>query len=133
MARPPVGPATILVVDDDAAMRMIVSLTLKLFGYTVLLAEDGETALRLARDHPEIRVVVLDVVMSGLAGKELAGHLKSSLPEAAILFCSGHPASALGRYGVDVEAGNFVQKPCQAEELRRKIEELLASRPASAT
>jgi len=116
---------TVLVIDDDAAMRMIVSLSLKLYGYLVLTAGSGDEALRLARDHPEVRMVILDVVMSGLAGEELAAQLKNSLPSAPILYCSGHPASALARYGVDATIANFLQKPCRAEELQQKIEELM--------
>ena len=121
------GSATVLVVDDDPAMRTIVSLSLKLYSYVVLVAGSGEEALRVARDHPEIRVIILDVVMSGLAGTELAAQLKTSLPGAAILFCSGHPASALARYGVEANPANFLQKPCRALELQQKIEELMAT------
>lgn len=120
---------TILVVDDDPAMRMIVSLSLRLYGYEVLVAASGEEAVALTRKHHEIRVVVLDVVMTGLAGVELATELETSLPGVAVLYCSGHPASALSRYGVDATAGNFLQKPCRAPDLREKIEELLAMCP----
>ena len=119
-------PHTILVVDDDAAMRMILGMTLKGFGFLALLAEDGEQALETARDHPEIRVVLLDVVMRGLAGKELADQLQIHLPNAAILYCSGHPAASLARYGVDATSVNFLQKPCRGPDLQEKIEELLA-------
>ena len=119
--------ATVLVIDDDPAMRMIVSLSLKLCGYVVLVAGNGEEALAAARVHPDIRVVVLDVVMSGLAGKELAEQLAKVLPGMAILFCSGHPASALARYGIDANSANFLQKPCRAPELEQKIEELMAA------
>jgi CheY-like chemotaxis protein len=119
--------ATILIIDDDPAMRTIVSLSLKLYGHLVFVAGSGDEALRLAREHPEIQAVVLDVVMPGLAGKELAAQLKISLPDAAILFCSGHPASALARYGVDANSDNFLQKPCRAPDLQQKIEDLLAT------
>jgi CheY-like chemotaxis protein len=123
----PAGSLTVLVVDDDPAMCMIVSLSLKLYGYLVFVAGGGEEALQLARDHPEIRVVILDVVMPGLAGKELAARLKHSLPQAQVLFCSGHPASALARYGVEANHANFLQKPCRAPELHQKIEDLMAT------
>ena len=118
---------SILVVDDDPSMRTILSFSLKLFGYVVLMAGNGDEALTVALEHPEIRLIMLDVVMSGLSGKELAEQLKAALPRAAILFCSGHPASAMVRYDIDVSAGNFLQKPCQPPELQRKIEELLAT------
>jgi two-component system cell cycle sensor histidine kinase/response regulator CckA len=121
------GSATVLVIDDDSAMRTIVGLSLKLYGYIVLAAGDGEEALRQAREHPEIRVIILDVVMSGLSGKELAGQLQSALPGVAILFCSGHPSSALSRYGVDATDDNFIQKPCRAPDLQQKIEDLIGA------
>jgi CheY-like chemotaxis protein len=121
------GSATILVVDDDPSMRTILSLSLRLFGYVTLAAGEGEAALAIAREHPEIRLVILDVIMSGLSGKELAEQLKASLPKASILFCSGHPASALARYDIDVSSANFMQKPCRPPELQQKLQELLAS------
>ena len=120
------GPATILVVDDDPSMRTILDLSLRLFGYVTLAAGEGEAALAIAREHPEIRLVILDLVMSGLSGKALAERLKASLPKASILYCSGHPASALARYEIDVSSGNFMQKPCRPPELQQKIQELLA-------
>jgi two-component system cell cycle sensor histidine kinase/response regulator CckA len=118
-------PATILVVDDDPPMRTILSLSLRLFGYITFAAGEGEAALAIAREHPEIRLVILDVVMAGLCGKELAEQLKASLPSASILFCSGHPASALARYDIDVTSANFMQKPCRPPELQQKIQKLL--------
>jgi len=123
------GAATILVVDDDPAMRMILTLTLKLFGYTTLSAEDGESALTIAREHPEIRVILLDVVMCGLSGRELADKLEATLPGSWTLYCSGHPAATLSRYGIDADSINFLQKPCRPAEMQEKIEELLAIGP----
>jgi len=121
-------PPTILVVDDDAAMRMILSLTLRTFGYIGLVAGDGEEALQVTRDHPEIRVILLDVVMPGLSGKELADQLQINLPDAVILFCSGHASEMMSLHGIDLNSVHFLQKPCRPPELQRKIEELLATR-----
>jgi CheY-like chemotaxis protein len=121
-------PQTILVVDDDAAMRMILGMTLRGFGYLTLAAEDGEQALQTARDHPEIRVVLLDVVMRGLTGKELADQLRISLPNAEVVFCSGHPLEMMKLHGLDLDSVHFIQKPCRPPELLQKIEELLLTR-----
>jgi CheY-like chemotaxis protein len=121
-------PQTILVVDDDAAMRMILGLTLKGFGYVALIAEDGEQALQAAREHPEIRIILLDVVMRGLSGKELADQLQIDLPDASIVFCSGHAPEMMRLHGLDPNAVHFLQKPCRPPELRQKIEELLSIR-----
>jgi DNA-binding response OmpR family regulator len=93
-----------------------------------LAAEDGEQAWQTARDHPEIGVVLLDVVMRGLSGKELADQLSIDLPNVAILFCSGHPPEMMKLHGLDPDAVHFIQKPCPPPELHRKIEELLSTR-----
>lgn len=126
-ALPVASQATILVVDDDPAMRTILSFSLKAFGYLVLVAGDGNEALEITRAHPEIRLVMLDVVMSGLSGKTLAEQLKANLPRSSILFCSGHPAAAMSRYDIDLRFEHFLQKPCRPPELKSKLEEMLPS------
>lgn len=118
---------TILIVDDDAAMRMILSYTLKGFGYHTLVATDGEEALQVARNQPQIRMIILDVVMTGLSGRKLADQLQIDLPKAVILFCSGHPSETMRLHGIDLNSAHFMQKPCRPPELQRKVEELLAS------
>lgn len=122
---PAASQATILVVDDDPAMRTILSFSLKAFGYLVLAAGDGDEALEITRDHSEIRLIMLDVVMSGLSGKALAGQLKTSLPQSSILFCSGHPAATMSLHDIDLRVEHFLQKPCRPPELKRKLEEML--------
>ena len=124
---PAAPPQTILVIDDDPAMRTILGFSITALGYIVLAAGDGEAALQIARDHPEIRLIMLDVVMSGLSGRELADQLKIQLPESAVLFCSGHPASVMSRYNIDLQLEHFLQKPCRPLDIRQKIEELLAT------
>jgi two-component system cell cycle sensor histidine kinase/response regulator CckA len=124
-ALPAAGQATILVVDDDPAMRTILSFSLKAFGYLVLIAGDGNEALEITRAHPEIRLIMLDVVMSGLSGKMLAEQLKANLPQSSILFCSGHPAAAMSRHDIDLRFEHFLQKPCRPPELKSKLEEML--------
>lgn len=124
-ALPAASQATILVVDDDPAMRTILSFSLKAFGYLVLIAGDGNEALEITRAHPEIRLVMLDVVMSGLSGKMLAEQLKANLPQSSILFCSGHPAAAMSRHDIDLRFEHFLQKPCRPPELKSKLEEML--------
>lgn len=124
-ALPVTSQATILVVDDDPAMRTILSFSLKAFGYLVLMAEGGDEALEITRAHPEIRLVMLDVVMSGLSGKTLAEQLKANLPRSSILYCSGHPAASMSRHDIDLRFEHFLQKPCRPPELRSKLEEML--------
>jgi CheY-like chemotaxis protein len=119
-------PTTILVIDDDFAMRTILRMSLTSLGYLVLSASDGEEALQVARDHPEIRLIMLDVVMPGLSGKKLAEQLRTHLPKAPVLFCSGHPASAMASYNINLR-DHFLQKPCRAPELKEKFEALLSA------
>lgn len=127
-APPATEPATILVVDDDLLIRTMLNFYLAAFGYRVLLASDGEAAVQVARDHPEIRLAILDVVMSGLCGQKLAEELTVALPGVAVLFSSGHPAAAMSRLGIDLPSAHFLQKPCPPPELKRKLEEMLATR-----
>jgi CheY-like chemotaxis protein len=73
-APPATELATILVVDDDTLIRTMLDFYLTTFGYRVLPASDGDSAVQIARDHPEIRLAILDVVMSGLCGQSWPGN-----------------------------------------------------------
>jgi DNA-binding response OmpR family regulator len=126
-APPASRPATILVADDEAPIRILLDFYLTTIGYRVLLASDGESAVQIARENPEIRLAILDVVMSGLCGQKLAEELTVALPTVAVLFSSGHPAAAMSRYGIDLRSAQFLEKPCSPPELKRKLEEMLAS------
>jgi FixJ family two-component response regulator len=64
--------------------------------------------------------------MCGLSGRELADQLEAIVPTSWILFCSGHPAATLTRYGINANSVNFLQKPCRPPVLQEKIEQLLA-------
>jgi DNA-binding response OmpR family regulator len=119
--------AAILVVDDDPAMRMLFERYLTAFGYTPLLAADGEEALRVARLTPKIRLIILDLVMTGVSGRALSEQLTAVLPEAAVIFCSGHPASELVRLGIDIKGAQFMQKPCRPLDLQQRVREMLAA------
>ena len=125
---PTAESATILVIDDDLAMRTLLGLTLEGMGYLVLVAADGEAALEIAREHPEIRLLLLDVVMTGLSGKELVEQLQASLRDCSVLFISGHPASVMATHGIDLGVNHFLQKPCSPVQLQQKIDELLVAR-----
>lgn len=120
--------AIILMVDDDASLRMLFERYLTAFGYTPLFAQDGEEALRIAGETPGIRIIILDLVMPGLSGRELARQLAELLPAAALLVCSGHPANALDRLGLRIDGAQFLQKPCRPPELKQRLSEMLADR-----
>ena len=120
--------ATILVVDDDDALRMMFERYLTAFGYTPLLARDGNEALQIAGSTPEIGLIILDLVMPGICGRALAEQLTAMLPDAAVVFCSGHPASALVRLGIDIKGAHFMQKPCRPVELQQRLSQMLLAR-----
>jgi CheY-like chemotaxis protein len=120
--------ATILMVDDDASMRMLFERYLVAFGYSPLLAAEGEEALRIARVTPGIRLIILDLVMPGLSGQKLADQLAALLPEARLLVCSGHPENALARLGLQIKGAEFMQKPCRPPALQQRLSEMLAAR-----
>lgn len=117
---------SILVIDDDAAMRSLFEIYLSSYGYGVLLAPDGEEAMRLAAGRTDIGVIMMDVVMPGLSGQPLVDAAKAAVPGVRFLFCSGHPTKILSTYGIDLRAGRFLQKPCRPADLKLQLELLLA-------
>ena len=119
--------AAVLVVDDDSATRVLYEIYLRSFGYVVLLARDGDEALRVAAGRSDIRIMIMDVVMPGLSGQRLVDAAKIALPGVRILFCSGHPAKVLTGYGIDPAVEHFLQKPCRPADFKRKMDELSAS------
>ena len=120
--------ATILMIDDDAAMRMLFERYLTAFGYNPIVARDGDEALRIASETPEIQLVILDLVMPGLSAPKLVEALAALLPDAQILVCSGHPENALPRLGIEMKMTAFMQKPCRPLELKQRLSEMLTAR-----
>ena len=101
-------------------------------GYRVLTAGDGVQALRLAEAHEgPIHLLLTDVVMPRMSGKELADKLRLGRPELRVLFTSGYTDDAVVRHGVLAEGIHFLSKPFETEALARKVREVLeaAERP----
>jgi PAS domain S-box-containing protein len=121
----PRGSEVVLVVEDSDPLRAFGREVLELQGYTVLDAPNGLAALEMAVSHEErIDLLVSDVVLPGMNGRELAGRLTSQRPLLKVLFTSGHPAEVLERYGI--EAGDsYLQKPFTLDSLARKVREVL--------
>jgi len=133
-ARPAPGPTprgweTVLLVDDEDAVRGVVREALRLSGYEVLEARGGAQAVELARAHQAaIHLVLTDVVMPGLGGPETARRVLALHPEARVLFLSGHPR-------VDGDPGRdapLLQKPVSPDALARRVREVLDAAPAEA-
>jgi PAS domain S-box-containing protein len=125
----PIGTETILVVEDDRQVRSILRRVLIKAGYSILLAENGAEALVLfaAHDGP-IHLVVTDVVMPKMSGKELATQLAKQHPELKVLYMSGFTDDALGHHGVLQPGTPFIAKPFTAEQLKTKVRHVLDGR-----
>jgi two-component system cell cycle sensor histidine kinase/response regulator CckA len=120
------GTETVLLVEDEEALRRAAAEFLGLRGYRVLQAKDGVEALSVARNHGEtIHIVVTDVVMPHMSGGELAGKLETLRSEIRILFVSGYAGqTVLDHKVVDVE-NNFLQKPFTLKQLAGKVRGIL--------
>jgi two-component system cell cycle sensor histidine kinase/response regulator CckA len=126
------GSETILLVEDEDAVRRASAEFLSLHGYTVLEARDGLDALAVAKDYGStIHIVVTDVVMPNIGGGQLARELKSRRPEARVLFVSGYAGKIVMEHkAVNLET-NFLQKPFTLKQLSAKIREALTQAPPS--
>jgi two-component system, cell cycle sensor histidine kinase and response regulator CckA len=124
----PTGVETILVVEDEPAVRRLAVLGLRAQGYTVIEAADGVEALEIAaRLATGIDLVVTDVIMPGLSGPELLSRLAKLAPGARRLLVSGHAESDLLPAGLADGGTNFLPKPFTPERLARKVREVLDS------
>lgn len=120
------GSESILLVEDETAVRIFLEVVLQEAGYHVLVAANGEQALELsARQATPIDLLVTDVVMPGLSGGQVAEALRASRPDIRVLFLSGHTEDALVHHGVRNAKAAFLQKPFTAEAITRKIRNVL--------
>jgi CheY-like chemotaxis protein len=120
------GHETILVVEDEPAVRALTQRILQSAGYRVLTAADGAEALqRLEQLADPLDLLLTDVVMPGMNGRELATRATRLRPEIKVLYATGHTADGLLRRGVLDATSRVVTKPFTARELRRKVRETL--------
>ena len=123
----PRGTETLLVVEDEPAVRHLACGVLEAQGYIVLCASNGQEGLRAVREHKgsPIRLVVTDVIMPLMGGKVMTEWLKTTHPGLKILFTSGYTDDAIAQHGV-LDAGvEFLAKPYTPATLARKVRELL--------
>jgi len=120
------GSETILVVEDEEGVRLLVRRSLETLGYTVLEARNGRDALRVYQEHGGvISLVVTDVVMPEMHGQELATRLKRMQPGLKVIYMSGYPADAIGQFGVVDTDSHFLGKPFTSTALALKVREAL--------
>jgi signal transduction histidine kinase len=124
--RPLIGTETILLVEDEETLRRVGRQMLEMYGYTVLLAENGAAALELAQNHPApIELLMTDILMPKMGGIELAERLSTLRPELKVLYTSGY--NDTGDNLQRIAGARYLQKPYAMEELARTLRELLDS------
>ncbi len=112
--------------EDEATVRKITALLLESLGYRVQEASSGEEALRLAQRSPEkIDLLMTDVPMPGMSGRELAEVLRARYAGLKVLFQSGHTGDTVVRHGVVDTEVTFLQKPFTLDALSKKLREVL--------
>jgi CheY-like chemotaxis protein/anti-sigma regulatory factor (Ser/Thr protein kinase) len=124
----PTGSETVLLVEDDERVRALIASMLKKYGYTVLLASQGDQALEIAaRHHGRIHLLLTDVVMPSMSGRVLSERLMATRPDTKVLYMSGYSDDAILRHGVKGAATHFIQKPFSIDMLAEKVRETIAS------
>ncbi len=125
----PRGTETVLIGEDDAAVRRLEREVLEHFGYRVLEAADGEECLRMFNENREaIRLLLLDVIMPKKNGKEVYDAVRADNPDVRFVFSSGYTADILERKGILEEHLHFISKPVSPTELLKTVRAALDSR-----
>ena len=120
------GHETILVAEDDAALRELSRIVLESFGYTVITAEDGEEAItQFLENRERINLVLLDMVMPKKSGKEICEAIRNVSPKMKILFTSGYTMEIVSNKKLQEGGVDFIQKPYPSNRLLSKVREVL--------
>lgn len=120
------GTETVLLVEDDEPVRRLVHKVLEDCGYRLLDAANGVEALSTCEQSEEpIHLLLTDIVMPGMSGRELANRLAALRPEIKVLFMSGHTDEAIVHHGMLDADTTFIQKPFAPDALARKVRDVL--------
>ena len=129
-AEPMGGRETILLVEDEDGVRELAREVLQGHGYTVIEARDGESALRIVEDRRErLHLLLTDVVMPKMGGRELVRRLLSRHPDVKVLYMSGYPDGALGEDGALEPGAVLLQKPFTPQGMADKVRQVLDRTP----
>jgi hypothetical protein len=113
-------------VEDDLSLGKLVRKVLDKYGYRVLEAANGKKALRVAGERDGlIHLLITDVVMPKMSGREVSDSLQSLRPEVKVLYMSGYTISTVSHYGVLEKEANFIKKPFTPEGLALKVREVM--------
>jgi two-component system, cell cycle sensor histidine kinase and response regulator CckA len=124
------GTETVLVVDDDESVRKLTCEMLQELGYKTLVAETCHDALKQAQEHKQsLHLLITDVVMPLMNGKELAEKILSSNPETKVIFMSGYTGETILRNGIFSSEVAFLQKPFTVDSLAAKVRDVLDAKP----
>ncbi len=120
------GNETILIVDDNASIRQLIIETLKRLGYTCLQAACGKDALNVLRKYSgKVHLLLTDVVMPGMSGRELAQTIRKERSDIKVIFMSGYTENIIAHHGVLEEGINYISKPVTPVTLTQKIRSVL--------
>jgi two-component system cell cycle sensor histidine kinase/response regulator CckA len=123
---PGAGSETILLVEDEEALRQLIQEILEVGGYRVLPGGGPEEALAAAEAHAgPIHLLLTDVVMPLMSGHQVADRIKASRPAVRIMYMSGYTDDAISHHGALEPGTHFLQKPFTADALLRKVREVL--------
>jgi CheY-like chemotaxis protein len=121
-AEVPRGSETIMVVEDDEALREVTVRLLQDGGYRVIQAKDAEQALAMmASSRPEVDLLLTDVIMPGASGAELAQQVKEGHPKLRSLFMSGYTNDLVSRHGMSIHEASLLEKPFTKKALLKKV------------
>ncbi len=118
---------TILVVDDEPEIRKLVSAMLTRNGHLVLIADSGENAIRLFKNHPDTDLLLTDVVAPGMSGPMIADQIAALKPGIRVLFMSGFDSTQVVQRYVVEKGYSLLIKPFTMEQLERKVQTVLSS------
>lgn len=127
------GKGSILLVEDEIALRDANAEFLTSIGYSVMCAASGPEALSMAREAGEIDLVISDVVMPRMNGREFADQLLHVRPATKLLFVSGYADDVVLQAGISMNGTPFLQKPYSLKQLGSKVNELLRARSGQVT